>query len=68
MGNDFFPFIIIREWSVMVRSTFDKEMTFLIVAVAMKPLVFLDVFPSPCGSGSSTMEIWRSSRASEKVN
>ena len=67
MGNDFFPFIIISEWSVTVRSTFDKEMTFLIVAVAMKPLVFLDVFPSPCGSGSSTMEIWRSSRASEKV-
>ena len=52
----------------MVRSTFDKEMTFLIVAVAMKPLVFLDVFPSPCGSGSSTMEFWRSSRASEKVS
>ena len=28
---------------------------------------FDDIFPSPCGSGSSTMEIWRSSRASEKV-
>ena len=45
---------------------FRKNALQKIFSVLRKHLSLL--FPSPCGSGSSTMEIWRSSRASEKVN